>query len=155
MSSAIIAAEWGSVMRIYCCLMLLLAAATIAHAQMEPCLTGADSPGCGIKITMNPPLSGNLLSAPNEITVDVPMRIRAAKVALLSGPSGSGTGDQFKPVVEAKNFKKVDGNARFKMQVKDCSGTADAFEIAIYSPRFPYPLVVNQQPFQCKQSSAK
>jgi hypothetical protein len=150
-----IAVEWRNVLRIYCCLMLLLAAATIAHAQMEPCLTGADSPGCGIKITMNPPLNGNILSAPNEITVDVPMRIRAAKVALLSGPSGSGTTDQFKPVAEVKNFKKVEGNARFKMQVKDCPGTDDALAFAIYSPRFPYPLVVNQQPFQCKPVSAK
>jgi hypothetical protein len=86
---------------------------------------------------MNPPLSGNILSAPNEITVDVPMRIRAAKVALLSGPRG--TTDQFKPVAEVKNFKKVEGNARFKMQVKDCPGTEDEFELAIYSPRFPYP----------------
>ncbi len=141
-------------MRFYCCLMLLLATATIARAQREPCLTGADSPDCGIKITMNPPLStsDNIFSVPNEITIDVPMRIKAAKVALLSGPGGT---DTFKPVVEVKNFKKVEGNARFKMQVKDCPGSDNAFEFAIYSPRFPYPLTVNQQPFRCKQGSAK
>ena len=80
------------------------------------------SPGCGIKITMNPPLSGNILSAPNEITVDVPMRIRAVKVALLSGPGASGATDQFKPVAEVKNFKKVEGNARFKVQGEGLSG---------------------------------
>lgn len=144
-------------MRVYCSLMLLLAAATIAHAQMEPCLAGIDSAGCGIKVAMNPPLStsDNILSVPNEIIIDVPMRIRATKVALLSGPSDSGSADQLKPVAEVKNFKKVEGNARFKIQVKNCPGADSAFELAIYSPRLPYPLVVNQQPFQCKQASAK
>ena len=144
-------------MRFYCCLMLLLATATIARAQREPCLTGADGPDCGIKITMNPPLSttDNILSVPNEITIDVPMRIKAAKVALLSGPAGAGSSDQFKPVAEVKNYKKVEGIARFKMQVKDCPSTDNAFEFAIYSPRFPYPLTVNQQAFQCKQGASK
>jgi hypothetical protein len=137
--------------------MLLLATATIARAQVEPCLTGADSPGCGIKITMNPPLnsSDNILLVPNEIIVDVPMRIHAAKVALLSGPTGTGTTDLFKPVAEAKNYKKVNGNTRFKMQVKDCPGTDNAFQVNIYSPRLPYPLAVNVQPFQCKQGPPK
>ncbi len=144
-------------MRFYCCLMLLLATAAIARAQREPCLTGADSPDCGIKITMNPPVStsDNGFSVPNEITIDVPMRIKAAKVALLSGPAGAGSSDQFKPVAEVKNYKKVEGNERFKMQVKDCPGTDNAFEFAIYSPRFPYPLTVNQQAFQCKQGASK
>jgi hypothetical protein len=139
-------------MRVYCCLMLLLATATIAGAQAEPCLTGADSPGCNIKITMSPPLSGNIFSVPNEITVDVPMRIHAAKVALLSGPGGV---NDFKPLAEVKNFKKVEGNARFKMQVKDCPGTDNAFQVNIYSPRFPYPLAVSVQPFECKPGSPK
>ena len=142
-------------MRVYCCLMLLLATATIAGAQAEPCLTGADSPGCGIKITMNPPLSDNVFSAPNEVAIDVPMRLHAAKVALLSGPAGSASADQFKPVEEAKNYKKAEGSARFKMQVKECAGGDYVFEFAIYSPRLPYPLVVNQQPYQCKASTAK
>lgn len=144
-------------MRFYCCLMALLATATIARAQMEPCLTGADSPDCGIKITMNPPVSttDNILSVPNEVTIDVPMRIKAAKVALLGAPAGSGSADQFKPVQEVKNYKKSEGNARFKMQVKDCPGGDNMFEFAIYSPRFPYPLVVNQQPYQCKSAAAK
>lgn len=142
-------------MRIYCCLMLLLATATIARAQMEPCLTGADSPGCGIKITMNPPSSDNVLSVPNEVTIDVPMRMHANKVALLSGPSGAATMNQFKPVAEVKNFKKVEGNTRFKMQVKDCPGADTAVEFSIYTARYPYPLAANQQPYQCKQGSAK
>jgi len=141
-------------MRLYCCLMLLLATATIASAQMEPCLAGVDSAECGIKVTMNPPLSDNALPVPNEVTIDVPLRIRAAKVALLSGPKGAASADQFKPVEEVKNFKKGEGNARFKMQVKDCPRGDNVFEFAIYSPRLPYPLVVNQQPYQCKQGSA-
>ena len=43
---------------------------------------------------MNPPLStsDNILSVPNEITIDVPMRIHADKVALLSGPAGADFG---------------------------------------------------------------
>lgn len=135
--------------------MLLLATATLARAQAEPCLTGADSPGCGIKITMNPPLSDNVFSAPNEVTLDVPLRLHAAKVALLSAPTGSASADQFKPVEEVKNYKKVEGSARFKMQLKDCPGGDNVFEFAIYSPRLPYPLVVNQQPYQCKSGAAK
>jgi hypothetical protein len=142
-------------MRIYCCLMILLATVTIARAQMEPCLTGADTPGCGIKITMDPPLSGNVISVPNDITIDIPLRMRAAKVALLSGPSGAATMDQLKPVEEVKNFKKVDGNARFRIQVKACPGGDAALEIAIYTPRYPYPLAANQQSYQCKPGAAK
>ncbi len=144
-------------MRFYCCLMLLLATAMIARAQREPCLTGADSPGCGITIAMNPPLStsDNILSVPNEITIDVPMRIHAAKIALLSGPAGTGTADLFKTVAEVRSYKKVGGNTRFKIQVKDCPGTDNAFDVNIYSPRLPYPLVINVQPFQCKQGAAK
>lgn len=149
--------RWGEAMRIFCCWMILLATTAPAWAQREPCLTGADSPDCGIKITMNPPLStsDNILSVPNEITIDVPMRIKAAKVALLSGPAGTGIADQFKPVAGVKNYKKVEGNERFKFQVKDCPGTDNAFQFNIYSPRFPYPLVMNVQPFQCKQGPPK
>jgi len=142
-------------MRICCCLVLLLTATTVACAQMEPCLAGVDSAGCGIKVTMNPPLNDNAFSAPNEVTIDVPMRMRATKVALLSAPGGSAAADQFKPVEESKNFKKVEGNARFKIQVKECPGVDNVFEFAIYSPRLPYPLVVNQQPYQCKAGAAK
>lgn len=150
-----IAIQWGNVMRMYCCLMLLLVAATVAQAQMEPCLAGVDSAGCGLKVTMNPPLSGNIFLTPNEVTIDVPLRIRATKVALLSGPAGSASADQFKPVEDVKNFKKVEGSARFKMQIKDCAGNNNVFELAIYSPRLPYPLVLNQQPYQCKPDAAK
>jgi len=141
-------------MRFYCYLMLVLATATIARAQIEPCLTGPDTPGCGLKITLNPPLSTNenLLSVPNEITIDVPMRLHAARVALLSGAAGS---EQFKPLAEVKNYKKVNGNERFKIPVKDCPGSDNAFQINIYSPRMPYPLTVNIQPFQCKQGATK
>jgi len=142
-------------MRIYSCLMLLLATVTIAWAQNEPCLAGIDTPECGIKITMNPPFSASdrVLWVPNEINIDVPLRLHAARVVLLSGPAGSASADAFKPVAEVKNYKKVEGNARFKIQVKDCPGSDNAFEINIYSPRFPYPLTVNQQPFQCKQGA--
>ena len=129
----------------------------MAAAQNEPCLAGTDTPECGIKITTNPPLSpaGNILSLPNEITVDVPMRIHAARVTLLSGPAGATGADAFKPLAEVKNYKKVDGSARFQIEVKDCPGTDNAFQFIIYSQRFPYPLTVNLQPFQCKQGAPK
>ena len=139
------------------CLTLLLAAVTTASAQNEPCLAGVDSPGCGIAVTMNPPLSASdqVLSVPNEITIDVPSRLRAARVVLLSGPTGTGVADAFKPFAEVKNYKKVGGNERFKIQVKDCPGSDNAFEVNIYSQRLPYPLVVNVQPFQCKSDAPK
>ena len=144
-------------MRISCYLMLLLASVTIASAQNEPCLAGTDSPECGIKVTMNPPFSANesIFRVPNEITIDVPMRIHAARVVLLTGPAGTSVAEAFKPLSEAKNYKKIEGNERFKILVKDCPGSDNAFEVAIYSQRFPYPLTVNIQPFQCKPDTPK
>jgi hypothetical protein len=145
-------------MRVYCCLMLLLAMATIARAQREPCLTGFDAPGCGIKVTMDPPLnlSGeNVFWVPNQITVDVPMRLKASKVALNSGPAGTQVADQFKPFVEAAHFKKTSGVERFHMQIKSCPGNDNAFELYIVSPKLPYPLAANYQPFECKERAAK
>src|SRR5215469_11510815 len=144
-------------MRLYCSLMLLMVRVTTLWGQNEPCLAGADTPECGIKVTVNPPLSPteNILWVPNEITIDVPQRLHAARVVLLSGPTGTAAAEAFKPLAEAKNYKKVDGNARFKIPVKDCPGSDTALEVGIYSQRFPYPLTLNIQPFQCKQGSPK
>jgi hypothetical protein len=144
-------------MRVYGCLMLLLATATIACAQREPCLAGTDSPDCGIKITMNPPLSTgeNVFWAPNEITVDVPMRLRATRVVLQSGPAGTAAADAFKSFAETKHYEKAGAIARFKIAVKSCPGADNAFNLDIYSPRFPYPFTVNIQPFECKPGAPK
>jgi hypothetical protein len=146
-------------MRPYRCLMLMLwlVTATGARAQSEPCLAGTDSPDCGIKVTMNPPFgtSENVFWVPNEITIDVPMRIRATRVVLRSGPSGTGVSDAFKTLAETKRYEKAGGVARFKISTKTCTGVENAFDVNIYSPRFPYPLTVNVQPFECKQVASK
>jgi len=137
--------------------MLLLLAPAIGAAQNEPCLAGTDSADCGIKVSLNPPISSSdqVLQVPNEITVDVPLRLHATKVVVLSGPTGTSVADAFKPLAEIKNFKKVDGNSRFKTQMKDCPGSDNALEVSVYSPRFPYPLTVNIQPFECKQGAPR
>ena len=137
-------------MRLLCCCMLL-AGATIACAQMEPCLAGVQDPGCGIKITMNPPLHAgdNVLSVPNEITIEVPQRIKPIRVAVLSGPTG-GAAEQFKPFAEIKHSSKDGGNLRFKLEMKSCPGNDSALNFNIYSPKFPYPISVPVQPFVCK-----
>jgi len=144
-------------MRICCCLTLLLASVTITAAQNEPCLAGTDTPECGIKVTMTPALNPDehVLWVPNEITVDVPLRLHAAKVGVLSSPAGAASAEAFKPVAETKNYKKVEGNARFKVPVKECPGSDTVLAINIYSPRFPYPLTVNVQPIQCKPGASK
>lgn len=142
-------------MRIFCGLMLLLTA-TVAWAQSEPCLAGIDSPGCGIRITTNPPVAPdeNTLWVPNQVTVEVPMRIRVTKVQVKSGPSGTATSN-FKMLTEAAHFKKVDGMEHFVMEIQGCPGTDNAFEISIVSPKFPYPLGGTLGPFACKPRSAK
>lgn len=88
------------VMRVLVGLIFLFVTSASLPAQMEPCLTGADTPQCGIKISLNPPSSspdGNALSTPNEITVDIPVRIKAAKVQLSAGPKEA-QASEFKPV---------------------------------------------------------
>ncbi|HLI62381.1 MAG TPA: hypothetical protein VKV05_03195 [Terriglobales bacterium] len=141
-------------MRFFCGMMLLLAAATNLWAQREPCLTGIDSPDCGIKITLNPPLSGNILPVPNKITIEVPMRLHPAKIQLNSGPMDGVAGD-FKPFLETTHYKKVKGAARFQMEIKSCPETDNAFEFYIIAPHFPYPFAVNSAPYECKAQAGK
>jgi len=143
-------------MRVFCC-WIVLATATMAWAQNEPCLAGTQDPGCGITVTTNPPLTTeeNVFWVPNQITVEVPARLHATRVVVLSGPTGTGVADQFKPFVETKHYQKDGANMRFKVEVKSCPGSDNAFNVGIYSPRFPYPLSVLIQPFECKPQAGR
>ena len=141
-------------MRSFCGMVLLLAASTMLWAQREPCLAGIDSPDCGIKVTLDPPLSGNILPVPNEVTIEVPMRLHPSKIQLNNGPIG-GVADDFKLLAETSHYKKVKGVARFKMAIKSCPETAPAFEFYIIAPHFPYPIAVNAAPYECKASAGK
>jgi hypothetical protein len=137
--------------------MLLSIAAVASWAQMEPCLTGIETQGCGIKVMMNPPLNlsdEKVFWVPNEITVEVPMRLHPTKVQLKSGPAGTETAESFKALVESAHYKKVSGSARFQMEVKNCPGADNALELYIITPKLPYPIAVNYQPFECKQRDA-
>jgi hypothetical protein len=136
---------------------MLLLAATTLWAQREPCLAGVDTPECGIRITMNPPSSPdqNLLLVPNEITVEVPLRLHANKVQLRSGPSGTEVADAFKLVSETTHSKKAGGMARFMLAIKNCPGSDNALQFNIIAPRLPYPITVNRQPLECKQREGK
>jgi hypothetical protein len=132
-------------------LLLLLGASASLWAQMEPCLAGVDTPQCGIKIALNPPSNspeGNALSVPNEITVDVPVRIKAAKVQLNAGPKGAQASD-FKPVTEAAKFKKVGNVERFHLKLDSCPAGDNTFQFKIVSPKFPYPITIERE-YECK-----
>jgi len=137
--------------RLLWALLLSLAASVSVWAQMEPCLAGADTPQCGIKISLNPssnPPEGNALSVPNEITVDVPVRIKAAKVQLSSGPKGAQASD-FKPLTEAAKFKKAGNVERFHLKIESCPAADTAFQFKIISPKFPYPITTDRE-YECK-----
>lgn len=145
-------------MRVFCGLMLLLACTANAWAQMEPCLAGADSPDCGIKITMSPPPKSpddKMLWVPNQITIDVPMRLHPTKVQLLSGPTGTEVADAFKLFAETAHSKKVGNLVRFQLEIKNCPGVDNALNFLIVSPKLRSPIVVNYQPFQCQQHEDK
>lgn len=145
-------------MRFFCGLMLLLTAATTLWAQREPCLAGIDSPDCGIKITFNPPVTlteEKNLQVPNEITIEVPIRFHATKVQLKTGPAGGTTADQFKLFAETARFKKAGNVVRFQMELKDCPGSDNALVFDIVAPKFPYPIVVNYQPVECRKGESK
>ncbi len=145
-------------MRFFYGFTLLLLAAASLWAQNEPCLAGTDSPDCGIKITLDPPLKmpeENTLWVPNQIVIEVPLRLHANKVQLKTGPAGATTADQFKLLAETAHFKKAGNIVRFQMELKNCAGSDNAFLFNIVSPKFPYPLVVNYQPVQCKQRESK
>lgn len=140
-------------MRAVCVLMLLVAGAISVWGQNEPCLVGTDSPDCGIKITLNPPSQApdeNAIWVPNEVTIDAPLRLHATKVQATTGTAGTAV-DQFKLFAEAAHYKKVEGVARFKVQIKSCPQADSSFVFQILTARLPYPLTVNPKPFECKQ----
>jgi hypothetical protein len=145
-------------MRLFCGLMLLLVCMPNAWAQREPCLAGTDSPDCGIRITMSPPLKSpddNTFWVPNEITIDVPLRLHPTKVQLMSGPTGTEVADAFKLFAETARYKKVGNSARFQLEIKNCPGVDNALEFLIASPKLPSPIVVNYQPLECQQHGDK
>ena len=145
-------------MRFFCGLILFLSVATGLWAQSEPCLAGTDSPDCGIKISMDPPLQApdnSTLLVPNKITIEVPLRLHPSKVQLKTGPAGSTTADQFKVFAESARFKKAGNIVRFEMEVKDCPGPDTAFVFNIVEPKLPYPMVVKYEPLQCKQRAGQ
>jgi hypothetical protein len=142
--------------RFLCGLLLIVTVAATLWAQREPCLAGADTPECGIKITMNPQApSESVLLVPNEITVEVPLRLHPNKVQLKSGPSGTEVPDAFKLIAETTHYKKSGGVVSFKLEIKSCPGTDNALDFNIFSPRLPYPITVNRQPIECKQGEGK
>jgi len=143
-------------MRVLYGLILLLAAAVSLCAQMEPCLAGTDTPQCGIVIALHPPSNppdGNILSLPNEITIEVPVRIRATKVQLNSGPKG-GQPPDFKAVSEAAKYKKSGNVERFQLKVESCPAADNTFQFKIISPKFPYPIVIDRD-YECKPGSGQ
>jgi hypothetical protein len=145
-------------MRLFGGLMLLLVCTANAWAQREPCLAGIDSPDCGIKITMSPPLKypdDNMFWVPNQITIDVPMRLHPTKVQLKSGPTGTEVADAFKLFAETAHYKKVGNVARFQLEIKNCPGVDNALEFLIVSAKLPFPIVVNYQPLECRQHDNK
>ena len=144
-------------MRVFCLVMLLLATAGLIWAQNEPCLAGVDSPECGIKITMDPPLKSEekTLFVPNEITVEVPLRLHAMKVQLSSKAGRAEAAEQFKPLLETTHYKKADGVERFQLQLQSCPAADSAFQVVIRSPKFPYPFPADLGSLACKQSGAK
>jgi hypothetical protein len=140
-------------MRAVYALIIVVGCAASMWAQREPCLVGTDSRDCGIKITLNPPPKEpdeNAISVPNEVTIDVPLRLHATKVQLNTGAAGTGI-DQFKLFSETAHYKKVDGTARFRVQIKSCPQADSSFVFEILSERLPYPVTVNPKPFECKQ----
>ncbi len=141
-------------MRFVCGLVLLLVGALNLWAQNEPCLAGTDSPDCGIKITLNPPINTpdeNIIWVPNEITIDAPLRLHATKVQLDVAPVGTQSPEQFKLLSETKHFKKVEGSERFHLDLKSCPELNAGLVFYVVSPRLPYAIVVNPKPFECKQ----
>lgn len=141
-------------MRFFLVLMLVLSAVANLRAQREPCLTGAESPDCGIKVVLNPPLQSadeNIISVPNEITIDVPLRLHPTKVQLNSGPIETAGGEQFKLFAETGHYKKVGSLARFQLEINRCPGPNDGLVFSVLSPRLPYAIVVNSKPLECRQ----
>jgi hypothetical protein len=138
---------------------VLAIALTCSAQQKGACLGGNEDPAdCGIKITMNPAFKvpeENVFWVPNQIIVDVPLRLHPTKIVLWSGPTGAEVADAFKVFAETKRSKKVGDYARFQIEVKSCPGVDNAFELDVCTPDLQYPIEVNIQPFECKQGAPK
>lgn len=144
-------------MRSVCGLVFLLILPSALWAQREPCLTGADTPDCGIQVVFNPPLKApdnDIVTVPSELTVDVPLRLKPTKLRVNSGPAGTQV-SEFKPLAETAHYKKGKGVAQFRMEINDCPPNGGVLTIDILTSRLPYPIAVNSKPFECRQHTSQ
>jgi hypothetical protein len=109
---------------------------------------------------MNPPLKypdEDVLWAPNEITIDIPLHLHPTRVVLQSEPTGTGIGeeeDQSRPVAETNRFKKIGSYARFQAEAKKCP-YGNTIQFYIFTKAFKDPISVDIAPFDCNQRSSK
>ena len=77
---------------------------------------------CGIRVTFNPPIE-DVLSVPNQVTVDVPLELgKVSQVVVSSYPRGTGMGDvPSEDFVAMDRSHKVGNYARFTGEIRKCT----------------------------------
>lgn len=104
--------------------------------ERKPC---QEHPGCGIRVTFNPPLEGpdgTGLVVSNEVTVDVPLELHATKVVVSIYPLGTGMGDVPSELFIAMYHFKVFGKyVQFRGEIKKCTERGN-LQVLVFSKGF-------------------
>jgi hypothetical protein len=140
-------------------LALLLSISLMATAQQnkpwESKLCKEDPDTCGIIVTFKPPI-GDALLVPNEVTVDVPLELHAAKVIVQSYPRGTGVGDIPNEGLAAMyRFRKIGKYARFHGEISKCTDQGSV-EVDVLCKGFAhYPIRAYSMAVECRQADSK
>src|SRR6266498_1990788 len=134
-------------------LTLLLSIPLTATAQQNKLCK--EDPACGIIVNFNPPIDDALL-VPNEVTVDVPLELRATKVTASSYPLGTGVGDiPSEGFVAMSRFQKVGKYARFRGEIKKCTDQG-SIRVDVFCKGFErHPITPYGMAVECRQVNPK
>lgn len=114
-----------------------------------------EDPACGIIVSFNPPIDEALL-VPNEVTVDVPLELRATKATVSSYPLGTGVGNtSSKGFVAMYHFQKVGKYARFRGKIRKCTDQGSV-RVDVFCKGFEhYPITPYGMAVECRQADPK
>lgn len=139
-------------------LMLLLSMGLTATAQQNAPWNNKLCKGyigaCGIVVTFNPPL-GDVLSVPNEVTVDVPLELgKVSKVVVSSYPLGTQVADIPSGGFAVMYRSRIVGKyARFIGKIKQCTNQGSLSVDVLFKGFEHYPMSAGVGgAIECEQS---
>jgi hypothetical protein len=128
---------------------------TCTNKPWKSKLCKEDPATCGIIVTFKPPI-GDALLVPNEVTVDVPLELHAAREIEQSYPWGTGVGDiPSKVLPQCIASRKSAKYARFRGEIKKCTDQGSV-RVDVFCKGFErYPITPYGMAVECRQVNPK